>query len=37
VPTVRVAVGLLIDAIGATTLGWLLLNGSKPVHFTTPE
>ncbi len=32
----RVAVGLLIVAIAAAVLTWVLLNGSNPIHFTAP-
>jgi putative oxidoreductase len=34
---VRVAVGLLILAIAAALLTWILLNGANPIHFTAPE
>jgi putative oxidoreductase len=34
---VRVAVGLLILAIAAAMLTWILLNGVNPIHFTAPE
>jgi uncharacterized membrane protein YphA (DoxX/SURF4 family) len=33
---VRVAVGLLVVAICAALLTWMLLNGSNPIHFTAP-
>jgi hypothetical protein len=33
---VRVAVGLLIVAIAASLLTWILLNGANPIHFTAP-
>jgi uncharacterized membrane protein YphA (DoxX/SURF4 family) len=33
---VRVAVGLLIVAIAASLLTWILLNGSNPIHFSAP-
>jgi uncharacterized membrane protein YphA (DoxX/SURF4 family) len=32
----RVAVGLLILAIAASVLTWILLNGTNPIHFTAP-
>jgi putative oxidoreductase len=32
----RVAVGLLIVAIAASLLTWILLNGTNPIHFTAP-
>jgi putative oxidoreductase len=31
-----VAVGLLIVAIAAAVMTWVVLNGSNPIHFTTP-
>jgi hypothetical protein len=33
----RVAMGLLILAIAAALLTWILLNGTNPIHFTAPE
>jgi len=33
---VRVAVGLLVAAVAAALLTWILLNGSNPIHFTAP-
>ena len=33
---VRVATGLLVVAIAAALLTWILLNGSNPIHFTAP-
>jgi putative oxidoreductase len=33
---VRIAVGLLILAIAAALLTWILLNGANPIHFTAP-
>jgi uncharacterized membrane protein YphA (DoxX/SURF4 family) len=33
----RVATGLLILAIAAAVLTWILLNGTNPIHFTAPE
>jgi putative oxidoreductase len=33
----RVAMGLLILAIAAALLTWILLNGINPIHFTAPE
>jgi putative oxidoreductase len=33
---VRVAVGLLVVAIAAALLTWILLNGVNPIHFTAP-
>lgn len=33
---VRVAVGLLIVAIAASLLTWILLNGANPIHFAAP-
>ena len=33
---VRIAVGLLVVAIAAALLTWILLNGSNPIHFTAP-
>jgi uncharacterized membrane protein YphA (DoxX/SURF4 family) len=33
----RVAMGMLILAIGAALLTWILLNGTNPIHFTAPE
>lgn len=32
----RVAMGLLIVAVAASLLTWILLNGSNPIHFTAP-
>ena len=32
----RIAVGLLIVAIAAAILTWILLNGTNPIHFTAP-
>ena len=32
----RVAVALLMLAIAAALLTWILLNGSNPIHFTAP-
>jgi putative oxidoreductase len=32
----RIAAGLLIVAIAAALLTWLLLNGTNPIHFTAP-
>jgi putative oxidoreductase len=34
---VRVAMGLLVLAIAAAVLTWILLNGTNPIHFTAPE
>ena len=34
---VRIAVGLLVVAIAAALLTWILLNGANPIHFTAPE
>jgi uncharacterized membrane protein YphA (DoxX/SURF4 family) len=36
VPT-RIAVGLLVVAVAAALLTWILLNGSNPIHFTAPK
>jgi putative oxidoreductase len=33
---VRIAVGLLIVAVAAALLTWILLNGTNPIHFTAP-
>jgi putative oxidoreductase len=33
---VRVAVGLLVVAIAAALLTWVLLNGTNPIHVTAP-
>jgi putative oxidoreductase len=33
---VRVALGLLVLAIAAAVLTWILLNGANPIHFTAP-
>jgi putative oxidoreductase len=33
----RVAMGLLILAVAAALLTWILLNGTNPIHFTAPE
>jgi putative oxidoreductase len=33
---VRIAVGLLVVAIAAALLTWVLLNGTNPIHFTAP-
>ena len=33
----QVAMGLLILAIAAALLTWILLNGTNPIHFTAPE
>jgi putative oxidoreductase len=33
---VRVAIGLLVMAIAASLLTWILLNGANPIHFTAP-
>jgi putative oxidoreductase len=32
----RIAVGLLVVAVAAAVLTWVLLNGSNPIHFTAP-
>jgi uncharacterized membrane protein YphA (DoxX/SURF4 family) len=32
----RVAVGLLVLAVAAALLTWILLNGTNPIHFTAP-
>ena len=32
----RIAVGLLIVAIAAAILTWILLNGTNPIHFNAP-
>lgn len=32
----RVAVGLLVLAVAAAVLTWVLLNGTNPIHFTAP-
>lgn len=32
----RIAVGLLVVAVGAALLTWIALNGSNPIHFTAP-
>lgn len=32
----RIAVGLLILAIAAAILTWILLNGTNPIHFSAP-
>lgn len=32
----RFAVGLLVIAIAAAILTWLLLNGTNPIHFSSP-
>jgi putative oxidoreductase len=32
----RAAVGLLVVAVAAALLTWILLNGTNPIHFTTP-
>jgi putative oxidoreductase len=32
----RIATGLLIVALAAALLTWILLNGSNPIHFTAP-
>ena len=33
----RFGVGLLVLAIAAALLTWVLLNGANPIHFSTPE
>jgi len=33
---VRVALGLLVVAIAAALLTWILLNGTNPIHLTAP-
>ena len=33
----RIAVGLLMLAIASAILTWILLNGTNPIHFTSPE
>jgi putative oxidoreductase len=33
----RIAVGLLVVAIAAALLTWILLNGTNPIHFTAPQ
>jgi hypothetical protein len=33
---VRVAVGLLVLAVAAALLTWILLNGANPIHLTAP-
>jgi putative oxidoreductase len=32
----RIAVGLLLAAIAAAILTWILLNGTNPIHFNAP-
>jgi uncharacterized membrane protein YphA (DoxX/SURF4 family) len=32
----RLAIGVLIIAIAAAVLTWLLLNGTNPIHFSSP-
>ncbi len=32
----RVAVGLLVVAVAAAILTWILLNGTNPIHFSAP-
>jgi putative oxidoreductase len=32
----RIAVGLLVVAVAAAVLTWILLNGTNPIHFTAP-
>jgi uncharacterized membrane protein YphA (DoxX/SURF4 family) len=32
----RIAMGLLVLAIAAALLTWILLNGTNPIHFTAP-
>ena len=32
----RIAVGLLVVAVAAALLTWILLNGTNPIHFTAP-
>ncbi|MBE1552571.1 hypothetical protein GGC64_006658 [Mycobacterium sp. OAS707] len=32
----RVAVSLLVAAVTAAALTWILLNGRNPIHFTAP-
>ncbi|HEX9834289.1 MAG TPA: DoxX family protein [Mycobacterium sp.] len=32
----RIAVGLLVIAIAAAILTWILLNGTNPIHFSPP-
>ena len=32
----RIAVGLLVLAIAAAILTWILLNGTNPIHFSSP-
>ena len=32
----RIAVGLLVVAITAAILTWVLLNGTNPIHFSAP-
>jgi putative oxidoreductase len=34
---VPIAMGLLVLAIAAALLTWILLNGANPIHFTAPE
>ena len=34
---VRVAMGLLVLAVAAALLTWILLNGANPIHFTAPK
>ena len=31
-----IALGLLVVAIAAAILTWILLNGTNPIHFTAP-
>ena len=33
---VRIALGLLVRAIAAALVTWILLNGANPLHFTAP-
>jgi putative oxidoreductase len=33
----RISIGLLVVAVAVAILTWIALNGTNPIHFTTPE
>jgi putative oxidoreductase len=35
--SLRIAGGMLVLAIAAALLTWILLNGANPIHFTAPK
>ena len=34
--SMKIAVGLLVLAFGVAILTWIVLNGTNPIHFSSP-